>query len=74
MKTLAKHFVLAVWSKVRQHEPKWPQNYFTDDVSHKKSAPHNQTIFSRVQSTRLADPFELLNTSLTQSVEELGRW
>jgi len=27
-----------------------------------------------MQSTRLADPFELLNSSLVQSVEELGRW
>jgi len=27
-----------------------------------------------VQSTRLADPFEPLNSSLAQSVEELGRW
>jgi len=27
-----------------------------------------------VQSTRLADPFEPLNSSLTQSAEELGRW
>jgi len=27
-----------------------------------------------VQSTRLADPFEPLNGSLAQSVEELGRW
>jgi len=25
-------------------------------------------------STRLADPFEPLNSSLAQSVEELGRW
>jgi len=30
--------------------------------------------FFRVQSTRLADPFQLLNSSLAQSVEELGRW
>jgi len=30
--------------------------------------------FFRVQSTRLADPFELLNSSLAQSAEELGRW
>ena len=30
--------------------------------------------FFRVQSIRLADPFELLNSSLAQSVEELGRW
>jgi len=27
-----------------------------------------------VQSTRLADPFEPLNSSLAQSAEELGRW
>jgi len=32
------------------------------------------SIFFRVQSTRLADPFELLNSSLAQSAEELGRW
>jgi len=27
-----------------------------------------------VQSTRLADPFEPLNSSLAQSAEELERW
>jgi len=27
-----------------------------------------------VQSTRLADLFEPLNSSLAQSTEELGRW
>jgi len=27
-----------------------------------------------VQSTRLADPFEPLNSSLVQSAEELWRW
>jgi len=27
-----------------------------------------------VQSTRLADPFEPLNSSLAQWAEELGRW
>ena len=30
--------------------------------------------FFRVQSTRLADPFEPLNSFLAQSAEELGRW
>jgi len=30
--------------------------------------------FFRVKSTRLADPFEPLNSSLAQSAEELGRW
>jgi len=27
-----------------------------------------------MQSTRLADPFEPLNSSQAQSAEELGRW
>ena len=37
--------------------------------------PHPQAkIFFRVQSTRLADPFELLNSSLVQLAKELGRW
>jgi len=30
--------------------------------------------FFLVQSTRLADPFEPLNSSLAQSAEELGHW
>ena len=74
MKTSAKHFGLAVGLLARQHDPKWPQNYFTYDVSHKKSAPPNQKIFFRVQSARLAIPFEPLNSSLAQSAEELGSW
>ena len=37
--------------------------------------PHPQAkIFFRVQSTRLANLFEPLNSSLAQSAEELGRW
>ena len=40
-----------------------------------KKKPHPQEkIFFRVQSTRLADPFESLNSSLAQWAEELGRW
>jgi len=62
------------WALGRQHEPKWLQNYFTYDVSHKKSAPPNQKHMLQVQSTRLADPFEPLNNSLAQSTEELWRW
>ena len=30
--------------------------------------------FFQVQSTRLADPFEPLNSSLAQSAEDLGCW
>jgi len=74
MKTLAKHFGLAVGPYARQHERKWPQNYFTYDVSHKISACSIQKNFFQVQSTRLADPFEPLNSSLAQSAEELGQW
>ena len=74
MKTLAKHFGLAVGPWARQHEPKWPQNYFTYDVTHKKSATPNQNISFEVQSTRLAKLFEPLNSSLVQLAEELGRW
>jgi len=33
-----------------------------------------QKIFFRVQSTRLANPFEPLDSSLAQSAEELGCW
>jgi len=37
--------------------------------------PHPPTKnFFRVQSTRPADPFKTLNSSLAQSSEELGRW
>jgi len=39
-----------------------------------KTAPPKQKIFFRVQSTRLADPFEPLNSSLAKWAEELGRW
>jgi len=39
----------------------------------KKTHPPGKKIFFRVQSIRLADPFEPLN-SLAQSAEELGRW
>jgi len=30
--------------------------------------------FFQVQTTRLANPFEPLNSSLAQLAEELGRW
>jgi len=39
-----------------------------------KNLHPRQKIFFRVQSTRLADPFELLISSLAQSAEELGRY
>jgi len=29
-----------------QHEPKWPKNYFTYNITHKKSATPNQKNYS----------------------------
>jgi len=76
MKTSVKYYHLTVDAQGRWSGPRWPKSppLMTYDVSHKKSAPPNQKIFFRVQSTRLADPFGLLNSSLAQSAEELGRW
>jgi len=73
MKTSVKYFGLAVGPQAREHEPKWPKNYFTYDVTHKKSATPNQKIFFRVQARRLSNLFEPLNSSPAQSTEELGR-
>jgi len=39
-----------------------------------KLHPPTKKIFFRVQSTRLADSFEPMNSSLAQLVEELGHW
>jgi len=36
--------------------------------------PSTKKIFFRVQSTRLADPFQPLNSSLVQPAEGVGRW
>jgi len=57
--------------------PKWAKvakKSSTYDVTQKKTAPPKQKNFFRVQSTRLADLFEPLNSSLAQWAEELGRW
>jgi len=46
----------------------------TYDVTHKKSATPNQKIFFQVQTRRLAESFEGLNSFLAQLVEELWHW
>jgi len=71
---IAKYYHLTVGA---QGQAKWAKVAYkssTYDVTHKKPAPPRQKNFLRVQSTRLADPFEPLNSSLAQSAEELGRW
>jgi len=50
------------------------KNYFTNDVTHKKSTTPDQKKIFLVHTRRLADLFEPLNSSLAQSAEELCRW
>jgi len=69
-----KYYHLTVGAQGEVKLPKVAKNSSTYDVTHKKPAPPNQKNFFRVQSTRLADPSEPLNSSLAQSAEELGRW
>jgi len=40
----------------------------------KNPQPPTKKFFFREQSTRPADPFEPLNSSLAKSAEELGHW
>ena len=73
MKTSAKHFGLAVGA---QGQATWatmtPKLLYLWRQSQKIYTPNPQKFF-RVQSARLADPFEPLNSSLAQMAEELGR-
>jgi len=69
-------------------ETLWPSGWALGQATWAKMAPnilhlwrHSQKIrtpiqkiFFRVQSTRLANLFETLNSSLAQSAEELWRW
>jgi len=57
----------AKWAKVAKKSS-------TYDVTQKKNVPPKQKNFFQVQSTRLADPFEPLNSSPAQWAEELGHW
>jgi len=60
-----------------QGQVKWAKVAYkssTYDVTHRKPATPRQKIFFLVQSTRLADPFDPLNSSLALSAEELGCW
>jgi len=66
----------------------WPSGWTLDQATRAKMAQklvhlwrHSQKIhnlqpkiFSRVDSRRLSDPFEPLNSSLAQSAEELWLW
>jgi len=52
------------WTLGLETWAKMAPDYFTYDVTHKKSATPNQKVFFRVQTRRLADLFEPLNISL----------
>jgi len=69
-------------------ETRWPGSWVLGQATWAKMAQkvlhlwrHSQKVhtpqpkkFFRVQSRRLADPFEPLSSSVAQLVEELGRW
>jgi len=73
MKTSLKHFGLVLGPRpgnMSQNDPKT-----TSLMTSVTKNPHPPTKkFFTVQSTRLADPFEPLNSSLAQLAEELGHW
>jgi len=73
MKTSAKYLGVAVGAWAMQHEPKWPKNYLTYDVTENLQPPTKKSFF-RVQTRRMVDSFEPLNSCLVQSAEELWCW
>jgi len=74
VKTSAKYYHLTVDAQGQAKWAKVAKKSSTYDITHKKTAPPKQRNYFWVQSTRMADPFEPLNSSLAQSAEELGRW
>jgi len=66
MKTSAKYFGLAIGPQARQHQPKWPKTTSLMTSLTKNPQPPTQKFF-RVQTRRLAESFEGLNSSLAQS-------
>jgi len=50
---------------------KWLKTFLTYDVTHKKTKPQH---FFSLQTQRLAESYEGLNSSLAQSTEELWGW
>jgi len=70
LKISAKYFRLAVGFRSSTSRQKQPKTYLTFDVNHKKT---KQICFS-LQTQRLAESFEGLNSSLAQSAEELCSW
>ena len=72
MKTSAKHFSLAVGALGQATWAKMTPKLFNLWCQSQKIRNPQPKNFFQVQSTRLANPFEFLNSSLVQSVEELG--
>jgi len=72
VKTSAKYYRLTVGAQGQAKWAKVAKKSSTYDVTRKKLHTPSKKNFFRVQSTRLADPFELLNSSLAQWAEELG--
>jgi len=73
MKTSAKYFRLAVGPRSGNSSQKWPKANLKMSLT--KNKTKNRNIFS-LQTQRLAESFESLNTSLAKlaSAEELCGW
>jgi len=74
MKTSATYFRLAVGPRPGTSRRKWPEIYLTYDVTHKKTETQNQKFFIALQTQRLAESFEGLNSFLVQSTKHLCSW
>jgi len=59
MKTSAKYFGPVDGPQARQHEPKWPKNYFTYDITHKKSTTLNQKLCFKCRLEDLPNLFRV---------------
>jgi len=73
MKTSAKYFGLAVGPRTGNMSQNDTRTTSLMVSLTKNPHPPSKKFF-RVQTRRLANPFEPLNSSLAQSAEELGRW
>ena len=65
-----KYYHLAVWAQGQVKLAKVAQKSSTYDVTHKKNASPQPKNFFRVQTTRLAESFELLSGSVALTGSE----
>ena len=64
----------SAWALGQATWAKMTQNYFTYDVTRKKSNTPQPKVNFECNLEKTGDQFEPLSSSLAQSVEELGCW